>query len=75
MDTTITLDETHFRTASDKAQALGKTPEQYIQALIDSDSRSFDEILKPVRAGFDSMSDAEIDDLFGRARKAARQSE
>jgi hypothetical protein len=75
MDTTVTLDELHFKVVSDKARALGKTPEQYLQALIDADSRSFDEILQPVRQGFDTMSDDEIDELFDRARKAARQPE
>jgi hypothetical protein len=70
----VILDEEHFRVAEAKARVLGKTPEQYLQALIDADSQSFDDILEPVRRGFDSMSDSEIDDLFDRARKAARQS-
>jgi hypothetical protein len=75
MNTTVTLDESHFRTVAAKARALGKTPEQYLQALIDADSRSFDEILQPVREGFDAMTDNEIDALFDRARNAARQPE
>ncbi len=75
MNTTVTLDESHFKTVTEKARALGKTPEQYLQLLIDADSRSFDEILQPVRAGFDSMSDDEIDALFDRARNAPRQAE
>lgn len=74
MDTTVTLDELHFKTAVDKARALGRTPAQSVQSLIDADSRSFDEILEPVRRGFDSMTD-EVDALFERARKAARQGE
>ena len=69
----VTLDEKHFRVAEKNARALGKTPEQYLECLIDADSRSFDEILDPVRKGFDSMSDSEIDELFERARKASRQ--
>ncbi len=69
----ITLDEKYFRIAEEKARALGQTPEQYLQALIDADSRSFDDILQPVREGFNNVSDGEMEDLFGRARDAARQ--
>jgi hypothetical protein len=69
----VPLDEEHFRVAEEKARAIGKTAQEYLQALIDADSRSFDEILEPARRGFDSMSDSELDDLLGRARRAARQ--
>ena len=69
----VALDEKHFRAAEQNARALGKTPEQYLQALIDADSRSFDEILHPIRSGFDQMSDEQLDGLFERAQKAARQ--
>ena len=48
------------------------TPEQYLQALIDADDRSIDDILAPVRAGFESMSDGDLDDLMARAKNAAR---
>lgn len=75
MDTTITLDEAHFKTLVAKARALGKTPEQYLQALIEADSRTFDEILAPARKGFESMGDDDIDELFGRARKSAGKTE
>jgi hypothetical protein len=74
MNTTVTLDETHFKLIAEKARALGKTPEQYLHALIDADGRTFDEILEPARRGFDSMSDDALDDLFDRAKTAARQS-
>jgi hypothetical protein len=73
MNTTITLDESHFKAVSDKARAAGKTPEQYLQDLIDADNQTFDEILQPVREGFDSMTDDEVDDLLDRAQKAARK--
>jgi hypothetical protein len=69
----VTLDKKHFRAAEEKARALGKTPKQYVQSLIDADSRSFDEILDPVRKGFSKMGDEEIEELLGRARKAARR--
>ena len=70
---TIALDESHFRVAEENARALGKTPEQYLQSLIDADSRSFDDILRPIRSGFDKMSHDQLDSLFERAQKAARQ--
>ena len=72
MDTTIILDEPHFRQVVDKAQSLGTTPDRYLAALIDADARSFDQILEPVRKGFDSMTDDEVDGLMDRAVKAAR---
>jgi hypothetical protein len=75
MSTTITLDETRFRVVTEKARALGTTPEQYLQGLIDADSRSFDDMLAPVRQGFASTTDEEADELFDRARKASRKSE
>jgi hypothetical protein len=75
MDTTVVLDEPHFKVVSEKARILGMTPEKYLQALIDADARSFDEILQPVRHGFGTMSDEQIDDLFERAQRAARQRE
>lgn len=73
MQTTLTLDEPHFKVLSEKARARGQSPEQYVQALIDADAATFDVILEPVRQGFDSMTDTEIDDLFGRAQVAARK--
>lgn len=69
----LALEEKHFRAAEEKARALGTTPEQYVQSLIEADSRSFDEILRPVREGFEGMSDAEIDDVFERATGEARR--
>ena len=72
METTVTLDERHYQIAAEKARALGTTPGQYLQSLIDADSRTFDEILESARAGFASICDAELSDLFDRARKAAR---
>jgi len=69
----VVLDEQHFRVAEEKARALGKTPEQYLQSLIEADSRSFDELLQPIRQGFDSMTDAEVDSLLQQAQRAARR--
>ncbi len=72
MDTTITLDEPHFRLAADKARFLGTTPDLYLAALIEADIRSFDRILEPVRKGFEAMSDDDLDALMDRAVTAAR---
>ena len=74
MDTAIILDERHFHVAVERARELGTTPEVYVQALIDQAGRSFDEILAPVRKGFEAMSDDEIEELFDRATKSARSS-
>ncbi|MBV8780782.1 MAG: hypothetical protein JO353_05230 [Phycisphaerae bacterium] len=71
-DRAVQLDEQHFRILSENAAAFGTTPELYLQSLIDAHSRTFDEILSPIRAGFEQMSDEEIDGLFDQARKAAR---
>jgi hypothetical protein len=49
-------------------------PQQYLHALIDAHGRTFNEILAPVRKGFERMSVDEIDSLFDRATKAARNS-
>ena len=75
MDTTITLDQPHFQLALDKARTLGTTPDRYLAALIDADARSFDEILEPVRKGFESMGNDELDGLMDRAVKAARSTQ
>jgi hypothetical protein len=72
MDTKIILDESHFRIAVDKAEALGTTPDRYLAALIDADIRSFDQILDPIRKGFESMYDQELNGLMERAVMAAR---
>jgi hypothetical protein len=72
MDTTIILDESHFRLALDRARSLGTTPDRYLAALIEADSRSFDQILEPVPKGFESMSNDDQDGLIDRALKAAR---
>lgn len=70
--TIITLDEEHGRVVSEKATALGKTPEAYLYALIEADAQSFDDLLDPVRRGFDGISDAEADALIAKAQRAGR---
>jgi hypothetical protein len=72
MTTTITLDERHFQAAADKARELGKTPEGYIEYLIDAATRTFDEILAPVREGFrkSGVTEEELDEAVTEARRA-----
>ena len=72
MEATITLDESHFCLLVDKARSHGTTPDRYLASLIDADKRTFDEILDPVRKGFESMCDDELEGLTGRAMFAAR---
>ena len=75
MGKTITIDERRYDSVAEKARAAGKSPEQYLEALIDADQRTFDQVLQPIRRGFESMTDEEIDALFDRASKAARAHE
>jgi hypothetical protein len=72
MQTTLQLDEVHFKTALERASARGQTIEQYVQWLIDVDAWTSDEILEPIRRGFEQTSDMELDELLARARDAAR---
>jgi hypothetical protein len=74
MGTTVTLDERHFKAAAKKARELGKTPEGYIESLIDAATLTFDEILAPVREGFrkSGVTEDELDAAVAEARKAIR---
>jgi hypothetical protein len=71
---TLTIDEEHFQAAAKCATNLGMTPELFIQSLIEKATGSFDEICAPVRRGFESMTDDELDAQFDRATKWARSS-
>ncbi|MDB5290941.1 MAG: hypothetical protein JWL69_2182 [Phycisphaerales bacterium] len=72
MGTTITLDSRHYKAAAEKARELGKTPEEYIESLIDAATPTFDEILAPVREGFrkSGVTEEELDAAVAEARKA-----
>jgi hypothetical protein len=68
----VSLDEKHFRVAEEKARALGKTPDEYVRQLIDIDllsDQSFDQLLAPVRKGFEHLSDVQLEALFADAKK------
>lgn len=71
----VSLDEKRFRAAEERARALGTTTEEYVGRLIELDLRAeepFDQLLRPVREGFQHLDDDEIDKLFTDARKRAR---
>lgn len=72
MSTTVMLDKRHFKAAAQKARELGKTPQTYIESLIDAAAVTFDEILAPVRKGFaaSGVTEDELDEAVARARKA-----
>jgi hypothetical protein len=70
----IGLKPSLLRAAERKVRQEGKTPPQYLRSLIERDllaSKSFDEILKPIRQGFkkSGMTEDELDALVTRARK------
>ncbi len=70
----IGLKSSQLRAAEKKAKEQGKTLSEYVRSLIERDllaSRSFDEILKPVREGFkkSGMTEDELDALVSDARK------
>ena len=71
----VKLDEAHFQLAEEKARALGTTPDDFVSRLIDTedalDQLSFDELLAPVRKGFEHLSDEQLSSLFATARKRA----
>jgi hypothetical protein len=71
MSTTITLDKRHFKAASDKARALGTTPETFVESLIDAATLTFDEVLAPVRKSFakSAVTESELDVVVSQARK------
>ncbi|MDB5302095.1 MAG: hypothetical protein JWO87_3758 [Phycisphaerales bacterium] len=75
MDTTVTLDDQHFKVATEKARELGTTPERYICSLIDAATLTFDEILAPVREEFrkSGVTEEELDDAVTEARNAIRR--
>jgi hypothetical protein len=58
--------------AAKKARELGKTPQTFIESLIDAASLTFDDILAPVREGFaeSGITEEELDAAVTKARKA-----
>jgi hypothetical protein len=75
MSKAVTLNEQHYQVVADKARARGQTPEQYLEELIAADTRTFDDLLGPVRKGFDTMSDEELEKMWDRAKNASPRPE
>jgi hypothetical protein len=75
MNTTVTLDERRYKAALEKARELGKSPDSYIESLIDAATMNLDDILAPVREGVSQrgLSEEELDDVVTKARKAIRE--
>jgi DNA-binding protein H-NS len=72
MGTTVTLDKRHFKAAAARARELGKTPETFIESLIDAATLTLDEVLAPVRKSFakSGVTEDELDEAVTEARKA-----
>ena len=71
MSTTLTLDKRHFQAAAQKARELGKTPQTYVQSLIDAATLTLDEILSPLCKGFaaSGVTEDQLDEAVAQARK------
>jgi hypothetical protein len=74
MDTSVTLDEGHFRTAAQKARELGTTPQGYIHSLIDAADSTLDELLAPVRHAVKAsgMTEEQLTDMLEKAKHEMR---
>jgi hypothetical protein len=74
MNTTITLDEQHFKTAVEKARELGTTPQSYIHSLIDAADGALEELLAPVRQAVkeSGMSEDDLTEMLERAKHEMR---
>jgi hypothetical protein len=72
MDMTVTIDKARYKIVARKARALGKSPEQYLESLIDAANMTLDEILAPVREDFrrSGMTEDDLDAIVTDARKA-----
>jgi hypothetical protein len=74
MDTTIALDEQHYKTAVEKARGLGTTPQSYIHSLIDAADSTLDQLLTPVRQAVkeSGMSEDELTEMLERSKHEMR---
>ena len=75
MNTNITLDEYHFKTAAAEARKLGTTPEAYVQSLIDAATTGFDDLAAPFKESFarGGSSEDELDAAVSEARRALQR--
>jgi hypothetical protein len=70
----IGLNRAQLRAAARRAKEKGKTPSEYLRALVERDllaGRSFDEVLRPFQSAFATggMSEAELDGIVAAARR------
>jgi hypothetical protein len=70
----IGLRPAQVRAVEKRAKQEGKSPSEYLRFLVERDllaDGSFDEILRPIRAGFkkSGITEDELDVLVRRARK------
>jgi len=74
MNTSITLDEHHFKTAAEEARKLGTTPEAYVQSLIDAATTAFDDLAAPFQESFSrsGATEDELDAAITEARRALK---
>jgi hypothetical protein len=75
---TIPISPETLRALDAKAQRDGKTREDYVRALIETDllaAQPFSQILAPIREGVreSGMTEAELDALFEAAREKVYQ--
>jgi hypothetical protein len=64
---TISLDQKALEAARRKAGALGIAPEEYARRVLELDAiddRSLDDLLDPLRRGFDDMTEQQVDDFI-----------
>jgi len=74
MDTSIKLDERHFKMVTEKSRELGMTPRAYVQSLIDADVKTLDELLAPVRDAVkeSGMTEEGLTELLEKAKHDMR---
>jgi hypothetical protein len=75
MGSTVTIEKRHFMAAVKRARELGKTPEGYIESLIDAATLTLDDVLAPARSSFrrGGATEEELDDAVAEARKAVHK--
>ena len=73
----IGLGSAQVRAVAKRARQQGKSPSEYLRALVERDliaASSFDEVLRPIRAGFarSGVTQDQLDAIVSRARKNIR---
>ena len=71
------LGSAQVRAVEKRARQQGKSASEYLRALVERDlvaASSFDDVLRPIRAGFakSGVTEEELDAIVARARKDIR---